>query len=238
MRNIVPACLFILFFVAMIGCNQPVRVLTIVGGHKFDTTEFFRVTGSLEGIETDSVWHPEALELLASERVDDYQVLLFYDFIPPMPPEDSSIFLALTGKGKPLLFLHHSLGSCQDWDGYREMVGGKYVMSRFETDSTLHSDYKHDIDLHIRIADPGHPVTSGIGDFKIHDEGYSNILVNEDVHPLLFTDHPDCAPLVGWVNEAGNSTCVYLMLGHDRHAYENESFQHLVQNAILWLSNQ
>ena len=87
-------------------------------------------------------------------------------------------------------------------------------------------------------GDPLHPVNEGISDFTIHDEGYSNIQINEGIHPLLSTRHPDCAPLVGWVNQAGNSTCVYLMMGHDKHAYGNESFQHLVQNAIHWLSDQ
>ena len=137
-----------------------------------------------------------------------------------------------------MLFLHHSICSFQDWDGFREIVGGKYIMPNFETDSTLHSGFKHDIVLEMEVVDPLHPVNDGISDFTIHDEGYSNIRINEGIHPLLSTNHPDCAPLVGWVNQAGNSTCVYMMMGHDKHAYENESFRHLVQNAIHWLSDQ
>ena len=120
----------------------------------------------------------------------------------------------------------------------RMSLEGKYVMPNFETDSSLHSRYKHDIVLEVEVVDPLHPVNAGISDFTIHDEGYSNILINEGIHPLLSTRHPDCAPLVGWVNEAGNSTCVYLMMGHDKHAYGNESFRHLVRNAIHWLNDQ
>jgi type 1 glutamine amidotransferase len=155
-----------------------------------------------------------------------------------MPLVDSAIYLEITRKGIPMLFLHHSICSFQEWEGFREIVGGKYIMPNFEPDSKLHSDFKHDIVLEVEVVDSHHPVNEGINDFAIHDEGYSNIQINEGIHPLLSTRHPDCAPLVGWVNQAGNSTSVYLMMGHDKHAYENESFRKLIRNAIHWLSDQ
>jgi type 1 glutamine amidotransferase len=227
-----------LLIMVIIGCNRPVKVLTVVGGHAFDTVEFFRMMGSLEAIQVDTAWHPGALDLLGSAEADNYDVLVFYDFIPGMPVETARVFNELTRRGKPMLFLHHALGTCQQWDGYMDMVGGRYVMKDFEPDSLLHSDFKHDIELDIKVEDPDHPVTSGVSDFTIHDEGYSNIQVSEDVQILLTTQHPHCHPLVGWVNQADNATCVYLMLGHDRHAYENEAFQKLVGNSIHWLSQQ
>jgi len=232
------AVTMILILFATTGCNKPVKVLSIAGGHVYDTTEFYEAIYSLEGLAIDTVTHPRARQVLASGEVDNYDVLVFYDFLPVMPLEDSSIYLELTRKGIPMLFLHHSFCSFQGWDGFKDIVGGKYVMPFSESDSALHSAYKHDIVLEVKVEDPLHPVNAGISDFTIHDEGYSNILINEGVHPLLSTSHPDCAPLVGWVNQAGNSTCVYLMMGHDKHAYENESYRHLVRNAIHWLSDQ
>ena len=236
-RALFHSALFIALLTS-VGCNKPVRVLTIIGGHSYDTSEFHQVINSLENIDIDTVSHPHALELLDSELIKRYDVLLFYDFIPDMPEEKSAIFLELTQQGMPMFFLHHSLCTFQNWDGYRDLVGGRYVMPKFESDSSLHSDFKHDIDLEVKVADPDHPVTEGVSDFTIHDEGYSNTQVNKNVHPLLTTQHPDCDPLLGWVNKAGNSTSIYLMLGHDRQAYENRSFQLLTQNAIHWLSEQ
>ena len=97
--------------------------------------------------------------------------------------------------------------------------------------------HEYDIDLKIEVLDPTHPVTRGIGEFMIHDEGYFNIQINEEVHPLLGTKHPNCAPQVAWINQCNRSTCLYLMFGHDKVAYENEHFKLLLSNSIQWLSN-
>jgi hypothetical protein len=223
---------------SLAGCNQAPRVLLVVGGHAYDTTEFYDMFRELEPIEFDSVSHPQAMDLLASDQVDNYDVLLFYDFLPDMSLRDSSIFLELTSKGLPLLFMHHSLGNFQEWEGYAQIAGGKYVMPGFGDDSASLSDYAHDIDLEVEVLDAGHPVAAGISTFHIHDEGYTNIQVNRDIHPLFGTSHPQCAPLMGWTKEFQNSTTVYLMFGHDRLAYENESLHQILVNSIQWLSEQ
>lgn len=222
---------------SLISCTQTPKVLLIVGGHDYDTTEFFQMFYSMEGIAFDSASHPGVMKILQSEEVDSYDMLLFYDFIPDMPLKDSAVFINLSKQGIPMLFLHHALATFQGWEGYQEMVGGKYVMPGFTTDTTLLSDYKHDIDLRIKVMDQVHPVTKEINEFVIHDEGYSNIRMQEGIHPLLGTSHPDCAPLTGWVNHYNQSTCLYLMFGHDKHAYANASFQQLLQNSIHWLTN-
>ena len=227
----------LLLSLILIGCQKPVQVLIVAGGHDFDTLEFFETFRNLEGIETDSVFYPEAKEILSSGKIETYDVLVFYDFLPGMSPADSSLFLDLTGKGKPLLFLHHALGTSQQWDGYKQMVGGRYVMPRSVPDSTSWSDFKHDIDMRVEVVDPEHPVTLEMEDFTIHDEGYSNLTVLPGVTPLLKTDHPDSHPLLGWTHQYDASRIVYLMLGHDKHAYVHPSFQTLMTQTILWLNS-
>jgi hypothetical protein len=230
--------LFVTLFLSglIAGCKTPVRVLVITGGHDFDTIEFFRTFHALEGVEMDSVFHPEAMELLRSDAINAYEVLVFYDFIPEMPGKDSVIYRELTRQAKPMLFLHHSLCSFQQWDGYMEMVGGRYHMPGFTEDSSLLSDYKHDIDILVHVADPAHPVTAGLDPFTIHDEGYTNMTILPGVKPLLLTEHPDCAPVLGWTNTRDESTVVYLMLGHDKNAYEHPAFRQLLQQSINWLA--
>jgi hypothetical protein len=228
----------ILALVILSGCHRPARILVVTGGHDFDTAEFYNLFASLENSTFDTVSHPRAMEILATGETDRYNVVVFYDYIPDMPLKDSLVFLRLTHKGMPMLFLHHSLCNFQNWDGYRQMVGGKYTIPEFQSDSTLHSGYRHDIDIPVKVLDPNHPVTEGVDDFVIHDEGYSNIRINKDVHPLLGTTHADCAPLLAWVNRYQNSTCLYLMLGHDSVAYANENFRILLYNSIQWLSHE
>jgi len=218
------------------GCNKPVSVLLVTGGHAFDTVEFLEVFDEIEGIVYDQAWHPEALELLRTSAIDHYDVLVFYDFMVDLPESDSSVYKALTAAGKPMLFMHHALCNLQRWDGYLEMVGGRYVMADYEPDSTLHSGYRHDIDLDVNVVDREHPVTLAMEGFTIHDEGYSNIRILPGVTPLLTTDHPDCAPLVGWTHTRDRSNVVYLMLGHDRYAYEHQAFRQLVRQSIFWLA--
>ena len=218
------------------GCKDPASVLLVTGGHGFDTLEFFQLFSAMDDYEFDSVSHPDALELLASERAESYDLIIFYDFIPDMEQKDSIIFLNLAQKGQSMLFLHHSLCSFQKWDGYEKLVGGKYVMPAFSEDTASFSDYRHDIDLAVEILDPSHPVTRGIENFSIHDEGYSNIRTNDNIQPLFGTTHNDCSPLVGWVNRFDQSTCIYLMFGHDKQAYTNDSFNEILKNSINWLS--
>ena len=228
----------LILLVTFIGCNKTVDVLVVLGGHSFDTTEFFDLFNSLDGIEMDSVYYPEAMEVMQSGFTDSYDVLVLYDYMPDLPEADSSVFQMLTSQGKPLLFLHHALCSFQQWDGYMEMLGGKYVMTGPGVDPGSLSDYRHDIDMEIEVVDKGHPVTEGMEDFSIHDEGYSNISLSPGITPLLKTDHPDASPLVGWSTTSNRSTILYLMLGHDRKAYENPSFKQLLEQGIAWLADQ
>ncbi|MFO7669865.1 MAG: ThuA domain-containing protein [Bacteroidales bacterium] len=228
----------LVFLTLFTGCNPPVNVLVVVGGHSFDTTDFFYLFNSMEGIKMDSAYYPEAMEMMRSGKTDAYEVLVFYDYMADLPAADSSVFQNMTRQGKPMLFLHHTICSFQLWDGYGEMVGGKYVMPGPGVDPGDVSDYKHDIDMEIEVVDTGHPVTKGMEVFTIHDEGYSNIRLAQDITPLLSTDHPESSPLVGWTKTSGQSTVVYLMLGHDRQAYQNPYFTRLVKQSIFWLADQ
>ena len=230
--------LVILFLIGISSaCKKSESVLLVLGGHQYDTTEFFESFGSLNGIDFDSVSHPGAMEFLSSDRILNYDVVVFYDFIPDMDQCDSTVFLHLSRLGISMLFLHHSICTFQQWDGFMHMVGGRYHMPGFGTDSLLLSDYKHDIELKVQITDSRHPVTTGIEAFTIRDEGYSNIAYMPGITPLLETDHPDCSPITGWINSYDRSSIVYLMLGHDKHAYSNEAFKKLLTNSIHWLSS-
>jgi lysophospholipase L1-like esterase/type 1 glutamine amidotransferase len=212
------------------------RLLVVVGGHSYDTTEFVDMFRSMEEFRFDTIYHPHARSLMASDYISSYDAIVFYDFMKELPLKDSTIYLNLAHRGMPLIFLHHSICSFQQWEGYKEIVGGKYVVDTYAADSSSASNYRHDLDLSIKILDPGHPVTRGMDDFMIHDEGYSNLWIRDGIKPLLGTDHPDCSDIVGWVNHFDRSTCVYIMFGHDRQAYGNKSFRQLLRNSAAWLT--
>jgi lysophospholipase L1-like esterase len=214
---------------------QP-RALVVTGGHSYDTAQFVNMFRVLKEIRFDTLSHPHVRRLLASEYIFDYDVLLFYDFQPSLPPEDSTLYVNLTLHGMPMLFLHHSICSYQHWDGFMEMVGGRYIMEGYGSDTPQLSEYTHDLEIPVKVVDQYHPVTSGMENFTIHDEGYLHLQMSEGITPLLTTDHPGCSSPLAWTKEHGSSTIVYLMLGHDRHAYENDALRKLLSNSLHWLS--
>jgi type 1 glutamine amidotransferase len=124
------------------------------------------------------------------------------------------------------------MGAYPQWRRYPRITGARYFLQ--ETDDHRGSTYKHDLDLNVHIEDTSHPITRGMSDFKIHDEGYKYCGFEDDNHVLLTTIHPDCDKTVGWVRNVGQAKVCGLMLGHDSKAYENPNFRKLVVRAIRW----
>ena len=227
-----------LLLLAALGCRQqkgsgPVDLLVVTGGHSFDTAEFIQLFESLPDVSFEMALKPDAWQMLAAGR--EFDVIAFYDmWMEPIPEKDKKTFLNEFEKGTGMVFLHHSLASHPEWPEYIQLIGGKYNHPDFTPDTNMRSDYMHDIVLQVRVVDKSHPVTEGIDDFEILDEGYSNTTLLPGVQHLLETSHPDCDPCIGWTHPVKNSTVVYLMGGHDKHAYENPSFRKLILNAIMY----
>ena len=228
--------LFLLSF-AYSSCSRSgkIHVMVVAGGHSFDTTEFVDMFRTFEGMTFDTVMQPHANEIIASGEAAKYDAIIFYDMWPEAEQQVREGYLKLARDGRGMVFLHHSLVSYQAWPEFRNIIGGKYFAEWSGEDSSLLSTYRHDIDIPVEVMDGDHPVNIGISNFTIHDEGYGNIQVNDDVKILLRADHPDCYPVIGWEHNFENSKIVYLMLGHDRKAYANDHFRLLLQNAIRYV---
>ena len=174
------------------------------------------------------------MSLLVWLKRKNTMLWFFYDFWQTISEAEKNAYLELTESGKDLLFLHHSLVSFTSWTEFSKIRGGPYPVSN-PPYSVNEGHYRHDIDLLINIYDKNHPVTSGIGDFMIHDEGYSNIRIEDGITPLLKTSHPDCAEMFGWTLTYNNSKVVYLMGGHDKQAYTNENYKKLIRNSLNFI---
>ncbi|MCB0669565.1 MAG: ThuA domain-containing protein, partial [Saprospiraceae bacterium] len=160
----------------------------------------------------------------------EYDLLLFYDMYDSITHAQKQAYIDLIETGKPMIFLHHSLVSYQDWPEFRAIVGGKY----HTLDSTRLSHYKHDESISVKVEDPQHPITYGMSDFTIEDETYGNCEILPGVTPLLRTDHPLSMPVIGWVNHYRQHPIVYLQGGHGPTAYRDPHFQKILKNAIHW----
>ena len=212
-----------------------VRVLIITGGHEFEREAFFDIFDNMPDVVYQELVHPEANQIFDSNLIDSFDVLLFYDMVQEIDDAQKAAFIKVLKEGKGLVFLHHSLVSYQEWDEFEKIIGGRYVLTNINQDS---STYRHDVDVPVKIVDKNHPITKGMDDFVIHDEVYGSFKVLPIVHPLLQTTHPESGKIIGWSNNYGKSRIVYLQLGHDHYAYENPNYRLLIKQALEWVQNK
>ncbi len=218
--------------------SEKLRLLIVHGGHEFETNQFFQVFREMPGVTFTTVQHPAAQAWFNSDRAREYDVLVFYDMWQQISDEAKADLVNLIKGGKPLLALHHCLGSFQKWDEYANIIGGRYHLEKWTQQGVEKpgSTYQHDVDFKIQIADSGHPVTRGLRDFAIHDEVYGGFEVKPGVHVLLTTDEPKNGRDLGWAKTYGAARVVYLQLGHDHRAYENPNYRQLVTQALQWVA--
>jgi len=226
------------FMILFISCTtQPqknLKVLIVTGGHDFEKTEFFAMFESFPAITHAEVVHPKANQMYASPEIDAYDAIVFYDMVQEITEDQQRAFINLLNKGKGMVFLHHSLVSYQHWDEFEKIIGGRYYLeAKGDVDA---STYKHDVNIPVKITDPEHPVTNGLTDFDIHDEVYNQYSVLPSSHALISTTHPESEEIIGWANKYGKSKIVYIQLGHDHYAFENDNYRKLLKQAINWVS--
>ena len=184
------------------------------------------------------------------------------NFRTPSPALKRGIKAMLT-QGKGLVLFHHAIASwVHTWPEYVEMMGGACDWDYPQTIRGVNypfSGFRGGVQQHITVLDKGHPITQGLGDgFDITDETYLCPIFPETFHPLLKTDfvpiaanfpaqvtasggnyaHPPGQPFTGWYKAVENSPMAYIQHGHGPDAWNNESFQRLMLNAIKWAASK
>ncbi|RPH99134.1 MAG: ThuA domain-containing protein [Calditrichaeota bacterium] len=235
---------FFLFLVLMmcsiVAAREPVSVLIVTGGHDFERTAFFAMFAEMKGIQFTSVEHPLANAALDTGSLANYDVLLFYDMNQSIDEDHKSGFISLIKNGKGLVFLHHSLASYQEWDEFSKIRGGKYILpeSLLPEQQAKASTYQHDVQVHVKIIEPDHPVCRGLSDFVLLDEVYGGYQIFPFVTPLLKTNHPLSNAVIAWSHVWERSRIVFIQPGHDHHAFENSNYRKMVENAINWTADR
>jgi type 1 glutamine amidotransferase len=214
---------------------QPIKVMVITGGHSYDTLQFFEMFDALPGIEYEHYQQPKANQKLVKDLAEDFDVVVFYDMWKSISEVEKSAYLKLTHQGKPLLFLHHSIASYQDWPEFEKILGGKYVEAARGVPKEEQSNYEHDVWVYSKVENYT-AVTVGLKEPRFFDEVYGNVRVSDDVLPLLRTRHPKSMEFIAWQNKYNNSQIVYLQPGHDYRTYENEEYRKLLLQAIKFLA--
>ena len=217
-----------------------IRVLLTYGGHGFEEKPFFAMWDSLPGIVYTKAPMPKAADLLKPGLKKDYDVIVMYDMTPGFTPEQQKAFVELLNDGIGLVSLHHNIGSHQQWDEFRKIIGGIHIPRVFTVDGKKYgpSGATDDQDISVTVVDKKHPITKGINDFQIHDETYHKYYTAPDVTVLLTTNHPKNEPPIAWVHQYGKSRVFYLMLGHGPSAWTNPNYPRILLNGIRWVADK
>lgn len=217
---------------------EPLRVLLTYGGHGFEEGPFFAMFDGLEGIRYTKAPLPESADLLKPGLEKQYDAIVMYDMAAGFTAEQQKAFVALLNTGIGVVSLHHNLGAHRTWDEFTRIIGGRYVFQEVTLEGREYrpSTYSHGENLKVTVADPQHPITQGLQEFEIHDETYGGYYTASDVHVLLKTDHPKNDPELAWTKTYGKSRVFYLMLGHDRHAWQHPAYPQLLQQGIRWVA--
>jgi type 1 glutamine amidotransferase len=240
------ALLIVIVLVGIASAAEPderpdeLKILLTYGGHGFQEEPFFAMFDALPGISYTKAPLPQDAGLLKPGLEAEYDAIVMYDMVSKFSPEQQQAFVALLNKGIGVVSLHHNLGAHRDWDEFAKIIGGKFVFAdcQLEGEAYTKSTWSHGEQLKVQIADPDHPVTRGIEPFEIHDESYGGYYTASDVHVLLTTDHPKNDPELAWTTRYGNSRVLYLMLGHDRLAWQNPAFPKILLQGIRWAAGQ
>ena len=218
------------------AAETPLRVLVTYGGHRFQNEPFFAMFDAMPGVTYNKASLPDSAGLLKPGLENDIDVIVMYDMIGKIAPEQQKAFVALLNRGIGLVSLHHNMGAHRDWPEFRRIIGGQFVFKPMEIEGEQHgkSTWAHGQELRVTIADQEHPITRGLSDFTIHDETYGNYYTSPDVKVLMTTDNPKNDPEIAWVKNYGKSRVFYFMLGHDSRAWQNPAYPEIVHRAIRW----
>ena len=252
------------------------EILLVTKGHPYEREPFYAVFDELEDVNWTLVEQPAAQALFNVDEAAAYDAFVLYDmpgisfqpggpgFAEP-PPRYRERFLELLEAGHGFVFLHHAIAGWPAWDEYAEIIGGRflYMPGSLRGTACQDSGYRHKVTHNISVVGD-HPVTAGLpAQFSITDELYLYEVFEDDVEPLLVSDHDfvrdnfysaaavvrdgkmfdnegwEHAPgsnLIGWTKTYGKSRIVYLQCGDDPEAYANPHFKQLVGNAISWVA--
>ena len=152
------------------GKEGKIRILLTSGGHGFEQDSFYAMFDAMQGIEYTKAELPKDAGLLKPGLEKQFDCIVMYDMCAPaISPEQRKAFVELlTTGGIGLVSMHHNLGAQWDWDEYRKIIGGRFILKPTEIDGKAWAvtPWAHDQRLKVKIADPKHPSTKAISRLK------------------------------------------------------------------------
>ncbi len=161
-----------------------------------------------------------------------YRDLAQQEGASPSPAGRDALAAHLAGGGG-LLGMHTASICFDDWPGWGDALGGAWVWGR-----SHHPAIGPGVAVSVTAE---HPLVSGLDDFTVVDEVYSDLALRGGVEGLLAAPHPGADepryPLL-WAHEHGGGRVVYDALGHHPPSYDVPEHAEVVRRAIRWTTGR
>jgi len=213
---------------------RPVRVLLVTGvdyrGHHWkETGPVLRAL--LEQDERLEVRLVEDVEILATDVIFDYQVLLLHFKNYDPPKRDAAVrenLLRFVQEGGGLVLVHFACGAFEQWPDFVKLAGRVWDKNKRAHDPRG--------PFTVQIVDKQHPITEGLSDFQTDDELYTCLGGDEPIHVLATArSKVDDKPYpMAFVHQVGCGRVFHTVLGHDVQAISTPQVVKMLQQACYW----
>ncbi len=174
--------------------------------------------------------YTDQLSDINSKNLSKYDALMIYANWDEITPDAEKALLEFVASGKGLLPIHCASYCFRNSPEYVKMVGGQF--------------WRHTMDtIRTTMAQPNHIILKGVGAIKTYDETYlhsqlqadNNVLMWRDIQADQYKDRPESkTEPYTWTRNYGKGKVFYTAYGHDENTWDDENFQQLIENAILW----
>ncbi|MCL2867215.1 MAG: ThuA domain-containing protein [Clostridia bacterium] len=210
--------------------EKKLKVAVITEWHPIDVIAFQKMFERFDEFEC----YIQSLELFVADdkNRDVYDAVVYYNLSMPLLEEDSKTYRYFTeemGGGQGIILLHHAILCYNGWDLWSELSGVPDRNFTYHWDQTL--------DFH--IEKPDHPIVSGVSGWRMTDESYRfDEKTNLGNEVLITAEHPLSVNGIAWTRNFKKSRVFCYASGHDDSAYQNDSFQKVLRNGILWCARR
>jgi type 1 glutamine amidotransferase len=213
--------------------GKPVKFLFLVGGayHDYDQlprTLAANLQAKLKNLVSVDFTITKDLSALRKEELSHYDaVMINVCEQTPLGPESKQEFRTAVSNGLPVIAMHCTFWSFQDWPEFKQILGA-FVPG-----------HDHFGPFCLQTARPGSPILQGVQPtFELTDEPYivndrdpsMNVLVRTCQH---LQDRSGAEPEV-WTKMYGKGRIFAITFGHDSRAQSDTNYLTLLANGLLW----
>ena len=208
------------------------KVAFVTAGHPYEVPPLHAALRALPGMEVFPLHMDDWCAAGKSRQF--YDAVVFYHMLMDGPPEKGAWYqgetkaaleeLGATAQG--IVVLHHAILAYPQWKFWSELVG--IADRKF--------GYHMDQQLHVRVADAGHPITRGLRDWDMPDETYTMAepLAADGNTPLLTVEHPRSMKCLAWTRQCGRARVFCFQSGHDGRTFVHPMFREMLARGIRW----